>query len=764
MFEFFFKYPIPVFTKGKFLLLGAWPGWVLALLVVAAAGGLAWLVWRRLPGAAPRVRNWRVWLIWALEAAMVALLLLLLWEPAVTVAELKSQQNIIAVLLDDSRSMGIADAGADGKTLRETAALHAMSDVVAGLNKRFQTRVYRLDSGLTRMEKNDQWKADAPATHINAGLRQLLAETSDLPVGAVVLLSDGAENSAGGAGGGGIDLETISALHNRRLPVHTIGFGNPQAAHDVEMDDALVAAKAMAGSRMKATVSFHQHGYAGRKATLLVKDGDKPLDTQEVTLGADGAVQSETVFFNAGDAGVKSIEFSLGLMDGEENAQNNRVTRLVDVSGEPRRILYVEGEPRWEYKFIRRAEVDDKGIQVVSMLRTTENKIYRQGISDPSELADGFPTKAEDLFRYQAILIGSVEAEYFTPSQQELLREFVDKRGGGVLFLGGRSSLSEGGWGSSGAADLLPTFLPNDKGTFHREPATVELTAAGAESPITRVLDDRAQNVDRWRKLPYLNDYQDAGTPKPGATVLAQMVAGKTMPLLVTQNYGRGRTAVLATGGTWRWQMSSPLGDTAHDLFWQQLLRWLAKDSPGQVAVTMPQQTLMDDGRVALTATVRDREFSPAPDAHVTAHVIGPQGAEALVDMTPVANTPGTFEAEWTAERPGSYVAEVTAEGAGTKAGEEPGKDSIAFQREDGVAENFHTEQNRELLTKLSEETGGRYWTQEELDRLPKEISYSEAGISVRDTKELWDMPVVFLVLLGLMSADWLLRRKWGVV
>jgi hypothetical protein len=80
------------------------------------------------------------------------------------------------------------------------------------------------------------------------------------------------------------------------------------------------------------------------------------------------------------------------------------------------------------------------------------------------------------------------------------------------------------------------------------------------------------------------------------------------------------------------------------------------------------------------------------------------------------------------------------------------------------VAENFHTEQNRELLQKLSEETGGRYWTADEMARLPKEISYSEAGISVRDTKELWDMPVVFLALLGLMSADWLLRRKWGVV
>jgi uncharacterized membrane protein len=763
MFEFFFKYPLTVFVKGKYILLGEWPGWVLVLLVLGCGGGLAWLIWRQIPAAVPRIRNWRAWLIWSLEAVTVALLLVLLWEPAITVAELKSQQNIIAVLVDDSRSMGIADASADGKTPRETAAMQALGAVLPGLEKKFQVRQYLLSGELKRMEKGEKWKADGAATHINAGLRQLLSETSDLPLGAVVLVSDGAENGSG-AVGGGIDVETTNALHNRRLPVHAIGFGKEIAGRDLEMDDALVGAKAMAGSRMTASVSFHQHGYAGQKATLDVTDGGKVVATKVVTLDKDGVDQSVTMFFNAGDAGVKSIGFALEPAVGEENTANNAVTRLVDVSAEPKRILYVEGEPRWEFKFIRRAEAEDKCVQIVSMLRTTENKIYRQGIADPSELAEGFPTKAEDLFKYQAIIIGSVEAQYFTPVQQELLREFVDKRGGGILFLGGRFALGDGGWATSGDADLFPTFLPNAKGSFKRENATVQLTPAGAESPIVRILDDRAANVDRWRKLPYLNDYQDPGSAKPGATVLAQMVvAGRAMPLLVTQNYGSGKAAVLATSGTWRWQMSAALDDPSHDLFWRQLLRWLAADSPGQVVASMPQQTLMDDGHVHLTAVVRDKEFTPAANAKVSTHVIGPGGESEIVEMVPVPNTPGTYAADWTAEKAGSYVAEVTAEQA-AKGGAELGKDVVDFRREDGVAENFHTQQNRELLEKLAQETGGRYWDQSDLARLPKEISYSEAGISVRDTKELWDMPVVFMVLLGLMSADWLLRRKWGVV
>jgi hypothetical protein len=726
--------------------------------MAASTAGLALLIRSRLPQAAPNISKWRAGAVWLLQSLLIATVLVLLWQPAITVAELAPQQNVIAVVLDDSRSMAIADSS--GKLTREAAAEKALEDgVLAGLQKKFQVRLYRLDSRVSRAATLPEIQPTAPATHINDGLRQLVTETSDLPVGAVVLLSDGSENSLDGSGD--LDLETIHALRNRRLPVHTVGFGKEQAAHDIELNDVRVTTHAMAGSRIPATVTFHQRGYAGSKAILAIRDGDKTLDTREVTLGADGATQVETVFFSPGDAGVKSLHFSLGPLANEENVSNNAVTRLLGVTDDKRRILYVEGEPRWEYKFIRRAEDDDKIVQVASMLRTTENKIYRQGINDPTELANGFPVRPEDLFGYQGIILGSVEAGYFTPLQQELLREFVDRRGGGLLFLGGRFALGDGGWGGSSLVDLLPTYLPSSRNTFHRDPATVELTAAGSDSPITRLMDDPAKNIDRWKKLTYLMDYQEAGTAKPGAAVLIQMNAGaRKLPLLVTQNYGRGRTAVMATSGTWRWQMSQPLGDPAHDLFWQQLLRWLVLDSPGQVVVTAANHTLMDDGHIELSANVRDKEYMPAPDAKVTAHLIGPNGISVMLDMTPAADNPGVFHAAWTADKPGSYLAEVTAE----KGSQDLGSDTFPFERIDGVAENFHTVQNRELLEKLATETGGRYWRPEELGRLPNEISYSDAGISVRDIKELWNMPVVFLWLLLLMAAEWLLRRKWGVV
>jgi uncharacterized membrane protein len=474
--------------------------------------------------------------------------------------------------------------------------------------------------------------------------------------------------------------------------------------------------------------------------------------------------------FDIGGAGAKTLQIAAAPLAGEENTANNILTRVVNVGAEPRRILYIEGEPRWEYKFIRQAEEDDRMVQIVSMVRTSENKIYRQGISDPKELAAGFPSRGEDLFAYQGLIIGSVEAAYFTPGQQELIHQFVDRRGGGLLLLGGQYSLADGGWNATNLTDLFPTTLPNQAGTFHREVdpkngvthTTATLARAGGDSIITRLVDDPAANTEKWKKLPYLMDYEDPGVAKPGAEVLANMITpeGKTLPLLITENFGRGRTAIMATGGSWRWQMSSPLGDTAHDLFWQQLLRWLVSDTPGHVAASVASQMLLDNGAINITADVRDQQYNPARDAKVEAHILGPSGVSALVEMSPVPDNPGQFQAAWSAPKPGAYLTEVTAQ----RADKELGRDVLTFQRMDGVAENFHTEQNRDLLERLATQTGGQYWKPADLGKLAGSIPFSEAGVTVRETKDLWDLPLVFLVLLLLRFSEWWLRRKWGIV
>jgi len=753
MFEFLFRYPFAAFSRGHVVLLGPGPAWLLVALIALGGLLLALLIRARARRSTARLGKRRLGVLWLLQWLTAAVLLVLLWRPALSVSELTPRQNIVAVLVDDSRSMGAVE---DGSTREEQATRALGSGVLDTLQRSFQTRLYRFNTGITRVPALAAYgPANARATHIGASLAQLLTQTADLPLGAILLLSDGGDNA------GGIDRSVIEALRNRRIPVYTVGFGAESPGRDVEIEDVVLASRTLAGSRLSATVKFQQHGLAGHRSTLTVRDGSRVLASREVGFAPDGRIQTQELQFDVGPAGARSVQFAIEPLPEESNRANNSLTRLVYAQPQPRRILYFEGEPRWEYKFIRRAAADDRMIQLVSMLRTTENKIYRQGISNPQELAGGFPSRAEDLFGYQALIIGSVDAGYFTSAQQRLIREFVDRRGGGLLLLGGRSSLADGVWGGSQVADLLPVVLPEGRQTFHRDPATVSLTPAGEDSVICRLLDDPAANVQRWRTLPYLMDYQDPGRPKPGATVLAQMhVAGRTMPLLVTENYGRGRTAVLATGGTWRWQMSLPLGDRSHDLFWQQLLRWLVADSHGPVTASIPARTLYDDSHTRLDAEVRDPQYQLASDMTVSAHVIGPGGVSAQLELNPVPNAPGQYEADVSAPAPGVYVAELSAH----RAGQEVGRDMATFQRVDGVAESFHTEQNRALLEALAGSTGGRYLRPRELAGLPAQIPYSRAGISVQQIRDLWNMPVVFLLILLLRCGEWLVRRTWGIV
>jgi uncharacterized membrane protein len=753
MFEWLFKYPPSVFLHGQLVLRSAWPRWPLALSVIAVAVLLAWAMRGRRASDTRLTERWRLPLIWLAQWTMAALILLLLWRPAIAVSELVPQANIIAVLVDDSRSMAIADHGVT-RLAQAAQALHG--GWFASLGRTFQTRVYRFDSSLVRLPGPDtELSASGPATHINAVLSEFASDTASVPVGAVVLLSDGGDNS------GRIDRGTLEVLRQRRIPVHTVGFGSAQVPQDVEIESVALTARALAHTRVTASVEVAQSGFAGRHTSVTVRDAEKLLATRDLQLGADGATVSTDLTFDLPDAGPRLLRFQVTPLPGEANARNNELTRLVNVEAGPRRILYVEGEPRWEYKFIRRAEEDDTAVQMVSMLRTTENKIYRQGVKDALELAEGFPTKAEELFGFDGLIVGSVDAGYFSAAQQTLMREFVNRRGGGLLLLGGRQSLADGVWSGSQLNELLPVTLPMVNGTFHREPAKVSLTSTGADSAITRLVDDRAANLVLWTKLPTLMDFQDPGTVKPGASELAQMqVGGRTLPLLVTENYGRGRTAVLATGGTWRWQMSLPLGDPSHSVFWHQVLHWLVADTRGQLSAQVSAAILQDDGHVQLLADVRDKDYLPATDAVVNAHVIGPDRLQADVSLRAVPGLPGRYQTDWTAPTVGTYVADITANQGALSAGH----DTIAFQRQDGAAENFHTGQNVALLKSLAAETGGRYWSPDDLDGLARAIPFSNAGVSVQKFQDLWNMPAVFLMLILLRMAEWLLRRRWGVV
>lgn len=741
MFERLFKYPRDEFTHGEFVFASTWPQWVLiAAFAVGAAAILFFLLRRREMGAL------RLAAIGALQLAMLALALFILWEPSLVVRSLKAGENAIAVMLDTSESMGFTE----GQQTRMQQAQGALgSEAFGRLGNDYVLRRFVFSRDASATEDYATLPAPGTETALAGSLLQVLRQARTSAVGAVVIVSDGGENA------GTLDQEQLAEIASLGVPVHTIGVGRERVPEDLELQEVLAPERTLPGTTLSARVTIRHDG-AG-VARLKVYDGDRFLASRDIALPEAGTVTTAFVDFGLQEPGFRDLNFSLDGKDGEAELRNNARATVVEVPQAPSRILYVEGEPRWEYKFMRRALDDDTSVRLVSLLRVSPNGFYRQGIDDPQELQKGFPTEAKDLFKYDALVIGNVQAAWFTPAQQQMLADFVSERGGSLMMLAGSSGLGDGGWGNTLVGELLPAQLPADGPTFHRARGAVVVTARGGRSPMLRLSDDDAENARLWGSLPELADYQTLGALKPAANSLLNVRIGdRQQPLLVTQLYGRGRSWILATGGTWRWQMALPVADQRHEAFWRQLARGLVADTPARFELTARSR----GDTVQLRAELRDEAYKPQQGVTVTA-VATPQSGEPLtVDLRPSADQPGVFEAEVPAAESGLFSVEALAR----RGDQTLATTRMAMRHESGRAEYFSVRQNRPLLEQLAQATGGRYWTADQLDGLPEAIRYSAAGVTQQEIRALWNMPVVFLLLLLLKAGEWLLRRRWSVV
>jgi uncharacterized membrane protein len=745
VFELLFKYSRETFERGELAFASGWPISLLVALFVLAAVTVALTIARRNQGLGVAKST----LLGVLQAALIGLLLVLAWRPALVTQTLRPQENSVAVVLDTSASM-LYGEGDESRLQEAIGSLSASA--LPQLQSTFDVSLYSFADELQELPSLEQVPAPGPATRIGDALLNVLRSAQSGAVAAVVLVTDGADNSDE------LDAARIAEIASFGVPVHTVGVGAETIAGDLELEDVQLPPVGLAGSTVTAQVSIRHSGAS--LAQLKVYDGEAILASEAIQLPSSTGVTTRWVDIDVGKAGVRDLKFALDALPGEPNVINNSRLRPMEVPEQRRHILYIEGEPRWEYKFMRRAIEDGGAIRVASLLKTTPNKFYRQGIESEEELKDGFPADELTLFKYDALIVGSFEAAALTPAQQDMIRDFVSRRGGTLLMLGGRRGLADGGWGATSVAEVLPARMPElDGPSFVREPAKAVLADLGRTSAITRLAPDDEANAASWAELPELADFQHIGELKPGAQVLlGAELAGGREPLLVSQRFGNGNAYILATGGTWRWQMQLPHEDQRHETFWRQLYQAISTTAPQAVTLSSPQTFYGDRSDVSLRAEVRDKTFQPAENATVLLAVSDGTGPPTEVPMTPVAGERGIYQAIYETQRPGIYRFEAAA-----RIGEEDlGKAQFAVRREDGVVEHYHVQQNRPLLERLAAATGGRYFAVDDLAALPEAVSFSDAGSVERQVLDLWSMPIIFLLLLALKGTEWLLRLYWG--
>jgi uncharacterized membrane protein len=437
---------------------------------------------------------------------------------------------------------------------------------------------------------------------------------------------------------------------------------------------------------------------------------------------------------------------------------------VIEVNDRREKVLYFEGEPRYEAKFVRRAVEDDRNLQVVILQRTAENKFLRLDVGTKDELVGGFPKTREELFLYRAIILGSIEAAAFTPEQLRMVADFVNKRGGGLLMLGGRRSFAEGGWAGTPVGEVLPVIIDaNERQASYFAELSAHPTRAGAVFPITQIADTEKASAARWNELPVVSTVNPIRQVKPGATVLLNATDSRRRDqiLLAFQRYGRGKTIALPIQDSWVWRMDAKMAvnDMTHTMFWRRLVRWLVDGVPDQVNIMTTHDRVEPGEPVKLTAEVLDAAYVEVNDAHVVADVKSPSGKLSEMPMDWTVEHDGEYAAVFTPNEPGLYEVRVTA----IREQKPLGSSVLHIRASAGDNEYFDAAMRAPLLKRIAEETGGRFFTPDNAASIPEAVSYSGRGVTVVEERELWDMPIVLVALIALIGAEWGFRRSRGL-
>ncbi|MGE0552063.1 MAG: hypothetical protein AB7R55_01410 [Gemmatimonadales bacterium] len=753
LFEFLFKYPARVFERGVL----TWTGvgyWVAPLVGVALV--LTLLAYRR-TRAKPVDRVVLV----GLRLLALTLVGLALLRPALVLSTSVPQQNAIAVLLDDSRSMHIADAGEGATRLEAMLALAGDSTarITKRLAERFVVRTYRFSESAERLGRGTSLAGTGSRTDLASALDLVRRDAGGAPLAGIVVLTDGADNVGNSLG------EPILSLEAAKIPVYTVGIGSERYERDLAIERVELPRSTLRGAVLLGSVSIRARGLGGETVTLVVEDGGRIVAQQDVTLPQSGELVSVPVRIPPLEAGPRELQVSVKPVPGELVSQDNVAHAVVRVRDRREKILYVEGTLRPEFAFMRRAAATDSNLQLVGLQRSAQAKFLRVGVDDSLELLGGFPTTRSELYRYRGLVLGSIEASAFTADQLRMIADFVGERGGGLLALGGRDSYGEGAYESSPVAEVLPVTFANRRADS-AEPATpvaMALTPAGAANAALLLTQEERDNGARWDSLPELTSVNHWTGLKAGATALltAREPEGASGPGLAVQRYGRGKALALLVQDTWLWQMHAdiPLEDQSHETFWRQMLRWLLEDVPDRLETAVSPDHPAPGQRVTVRAEIGDSNFLRVNDGSAIVRVTSPLGQVDTIPLDWTLGRDGTYEGSFVPRADGIYRLEVDALVGRDTLRAEPIYTGVA----DRGLDFLNSEMRSPLLRRLADETGGRFYTAADVDRLPDDARYTESGVTVTEVKDLWDMPIVFFLLVLLLASEWTLRRVRGL-
>jgi von Willebrand factor type A domain len=735
-----------------------------------------------------------------LAALRITLLIMALFMLSESVLRIdRTGLPYFVVMVDDSASQQVVDQYADARaksTALELAKVagHPEPDrlalaqgllekddgaILRELQKKHRVRLYLVSNSARPLaeidkptdigpaiEKLKKVEASGDQSRLGAGVRQVLTELRGVPPTAIVLLTDGQTTE-------GETVAKVAEFANRKgVPLFPIGLGDPEAPRDIELSELLVDDVVFVDDLVRFQPKLTTKGFAKQELTVKLKqrvptasdpNATKDLETIKVTAPPDGQPKRIEIGHRPRETGQITYIVEVETRPRELQTENNKVEKTINVREEKLRVLYVDCEPRYEFRYLKTFLDRERTIELNVVLQAADPQYSNQ---DQAALPT-FPSSRDELFAYDVVILGDVEPDFLSTSQMNHLSEFVTEKGGGILFVAGEHNDPLRYKGTP-----LETLLPVDLAQA-RNPIAVagsitafrpKLTLEGRANPIFRFGDDEQKSLEIWEKLPDLQWYFEAPRKKPAAIVLAEhpTIAGidGPLPLILYQIVGSGKTMFHAVDDTWRWRFR--VGDRYFGRFWTQTVRFLARSKIlGQKKAEIQTERKRYLRSQPIEIKVRFPNPADAPSSGEVAVEVERKGRESrrMILKTSKDNK-NLFEGVIPQAVEGEYEVRLLPPPV-----LEGGLPSTTFGVDPPAGERERTQMNEAELVRAAKSSGGKFYVPSDADSLLNDLPKpQQVPLDTDPPIPLWNTWPVLVVFLILLVTEWVLRKRARMV
>ncbi len=756
-------------------------------------------LYRRARGLQTRVR---VGLALA-RLVVLGLVVAALFEPTAVVERTKEARRRLAILIDVSESMSIkdqrkrpadvvgaavalgilpqsettdVDRAAMSLNTRQREAIAAASRVdLAGsmlsksarpvfelLNQDLDVGYYAFGTTLRMLGEGERMATNAlsgllaeeSGTSIADSLEAVAGSDRGVPLAGIVLLSDGLDTSSRRA------ERVLHDLGIRGIPVYPVpmGLADPD---DVSIRNIVMQEVAFSGDKVPIRVQVRSKGYEKRSAAITVRLNGRSVARRSIRLA--GGLQFEDIFFNVDvhEKGAAQVEIAIEPFADEATAENNVVERSVRVVNERINVLCVEGSARWEYRYLRAMLKRDPRINATFIATRAGPAIARNS----TEYIPRFPERRDEAFKYDLVILGDVDADFFSGEEFLRLEELVRERGGSLLMLCG-SRFSPTSYSGTPVESMLPvTFEPDDEWEDVDDAVYPVLTPEGRSSLVMTLEHDQEENDSVWSRVAPLDRVPPLLDARPGATVLATLSDSRSRvdqyPLVAWQRYGTGKCMLIGTDRMWLLRFKT--GDKYHWRVWSQCIQFLTLSrlmgEHKRIRLETDRAIYPVDGQAQLYAHLLDDRFEPIMQSgfDISVTPLDVPGVEAQrVTLRPDAGSPGLYEGYFSPTRPGRYRVEANA-------GDRDLSNTTEFQVSDVEPEMADTDMQIGRLRRIAGLSGGKCLTMMQVDELPSLLDSEPHTTTLTTEIPLWDSGWILCLLVVLMGLEWIVRRRFDL-